>query len=71
MNRFAEPAILALAWLAFIGAGPRFLDESWLTGLTLLGVAATFVVLSRHGLVRRKDPLSLSSTGRRPYFETR
>ncbi len=71
MTRFAHPLTLALAWVAFIAGAPRFFDETWLGSLTIFGVVATFVLLSRHGLFARKDPLSLSSTGRRPYFEMR
>ncbi len=71
MTRFHEMLFIALAWIGFVAAGPRFLTDDWMGGLTLLGMLATFIFLSRDGLVRRKDPLSLSSTGRRPYFEMR
>ena len=71
MKRFAHPISLALAWIAFTAGAPRFFDETWLGVLTLLGIIATFAALSRHGLFARQDPLSLSSTGRRPYFEMR
>jgi hypothetical protein len=71
MKRFYEVLTIALAWLAFLAVGPRVLTDDWMGGLTLVGMLATFIVVSRHGLVRRKDPLSLSATGRRPYFEMR
>jgi hypothetical protein len=71
MNRYTQLLVLALIWLAFIAAGPRFLDQTALAWLTIFGMVGTFVFLSRDGLVRRKDPLSLSATGRRPWWETR
>ncbi len=71
MTRLTQALIIVLAWTGFVAAGPRFLSEDWMGGLTILGMVLTFVVLSRHGPLRRKDPLALSSTGRRPYFEMR
>ncbi len=71
MSRYMPLLLLGLVWIAFIVAAPRLLSEGWVAGLTVFGMIASFAFLSRHGLVRRPDPLSLSGTGRRPYWETR
>ena len=71
MLRYMPLLLLGVVWFAFIFAAPRLLSEAWVASLTVLGMIATFSYLSRHGLVRRPDPLSLSGTARRPYWETR
>lgn len=71
MSRYIPLFLLGFVWITFIVAAPRLLSEAWVAGLTVFGMIASFVYLSRHGLVRRPDPLSLSGTGRRPYWEMR
>jgi hypothetical protein len=71
MSRYIPLFLLGVVWISFIVVAPRLMSEVWLANLTILGMIASFAYLSRHGLVRRPDPLSLSGTARRPYWETR
>jgi len=65
-------AILLIgAWLAFAALATRFLTPEVTGVLALAGMAATVAVLALSGHVSRPDPLSLSLTGRRPYWEMR
>jgi hypothetical protein len=71
MKRFIFPLSLIGAWMAFVYAAPRLLNEDWVIALTLLGMAATVGVLALTGHVSRPDPLSLNLTARRPWWEMR
>ncbi|MGX6648531.1 hypothetical protein ACWCOP_11390 [Maricaulaceae bacterium MS644] len=71
MTRLFVPAALIVAWLAFAYVAPRALTGDMTVLLTLAGIAATLVVLALTGHVSRPDPLSLSLTGRRPWWEMR
>lgn len=65
-------AILLIgAWLGFAALASRFLTPEVTGVLALAGIAATLAVLALSGHISRPDPLSLSLTGRRPYWETR
>ena len=71
MKKILFASTLIAAWMAFVYAAPRLLSENWVTGLTLLGMAATVGVLAATGHVSRPDPLSLNLTARRPWWEMR
>ena len=71
MSRYISLLLLGFGWAGFISIAPRLLSEGWVAGLAVFGMIVSFAYLSRHGLVRRPDPLALSGTARRPYWETR
>lgn len=71
MKHFIFALALIAVWLAFVYAAPRLLNEDWVVGLTLAGMAATVAALAVTGHVSRPDPLSLNLTARRPWWEMR
>jgi hypothetical protein len=71
MKKFLFALCLLAPWMAFAYAAPRTLNEDWLIGLMLVGMAVTIGVLASTGHVSRPDPLSLNLTARRPWWEMR
>lgn len=63
--------ILIAAWLTFAALVPRLFSPEVTNALALAGMGLTVLVLIKSGRVMRPDPLSLSLTCRRPYWEMR